>query len=125
MTDIATLEEKVAAAKAAAAGKPKGSPEWEAAVQAVRELAAAKKAAADEPSAERLEDLARKAREAQAAREAAQRQEAAVKAAIRAYERAMEWPRCGDGWGTYPGEARHAAVLAKAGIRVDELEVYS
>lgn len=122
---IADLEAKVAALKAAAAGKPKGSPEWEAAVQAVRELAAAKKAASSEPSAERLEELARKAREAQAAREAAQRQEAAVKAAIRAYERAMEWPRCGDGWGTYPGEARHAAVLAKVGINVGELEVCS
>lgn len=125
MTDIKALEAKVAALKAAAAGKPKGSPEWEDAVQAVRELAAAKKAAAPEPSADRLEELARKAREAQERREAAQRQEAAVKAAVRAYERAMAWPRCGEGWGTYPGEARHAAVLAKAGINVGELEVYS
>lgn len=120
--DIRALEEKVAAAKKAAAGKPRGSLEWETAVQAVRELAAAKRAAAaaSEPSAERLEELARKAREAQEAREAARRQEGAVKAAILAYERAMEWPRCGEGWGTYPGEARHAAVLAKVGISVGE-----
>ena len=49
---ITELQNKVDALKAAAAGKPRTSKEFLAAVEAVKELAAAKKAA--QPSAEQV-----------------------------------------------------------------------
>ena len=50
------MQNKVDALKAAAAGKPRTSKEFLAAVEAVKELAAAKKAA--QPSAEQVEKAA-------------------------------------------------------------------
>jgi len=31
--------------------------------------------------------------------------------AVRMYEQAMEWPRCGQNWGMYPGEAAAARIV--------------
>jgi len=31
--------------------------------------------------------------------------------AVRLYEQAMEWPRCGQNWGMYPGEAAAARIV--------------
>jgi len=102
---VSSLVEQLAAAKAAYTANP--TVENKAiAVDLVRQVAAAKKAA--EPKVD-LQALAQQAKAAQAKREQAVRAKAAVDRAKRLYEEAHEYPRCGESW---PFGAKEEAAMA-------------
>ena len=109
-------------AKAAweAAGKPRSGPVFDAAQAESRTAAqsgAAARAAEEAAASAAMVDKARAVREAQAARQSAEAQRKALAAAEAEYDRAQEWPRCGDRWPMCPAEVAADALLkaAKAG----------
>ena len=110
---ITELQNKLDALKAAAAGKPRTSTEFLAAVEAVKELAAAKKAA--QPSAEQV---AQEQASLLAAAKAAQARRTAQKAAQAAevyVQNQFDWPRCGQDFGEWIADERAIAVIRGAG----------
>ena len=116
MTDLTTLKTAQAAAFAAwkacpdkdRAEKARLAAELGAATKAV---AAAKKAA--EPAAPIVDRAAALAdwNEKQAAKAAENDLRNRVWSAVVAYNKAQEWPRCGQRWGKYAGEAAAEALI--------------
>lgn len=118
---IEALQQKVDTLKAAAAGKPRTSPEFLAAVEAVKELASAKKAAV---VVEDQADLLARAKAAQAERAGAAAAKTAVVAAIRMMEKAEQWPRCGQGWPATSAEKAAQKTISANPVLVNEFHKY-
>jgi hypothetical protein len=106
---VSSLTDQMAVARAVYAANPTAANRA-VAVDLVRQVAAAKKAA--EPKLD-LQALAQQARAAQAKREQAVRAEVAVDRAKRLYEEAHEYPRCGESWPFGPKEEAAMALLIK------------
>ena len=110
---MSSLTDQMAVARAVYAASPTAANRA-IAVDLVRQVAAAKKAA--EPKLD-LQALAQQARAAQAKREQAVRAEVAVDRAKRLYEEAHEYPRCGQSWPFGAKEEAAMAILIKAAAR--------
>lgn len=110
---LSSLTDQLAAARAAYAASPTAANKA-IAVDLVRHVAAAKKAA--EPKVD-LEALAQQAKAAQVNREQASKADAAIDRAKRLYEEAHEYPRCGQSWPFGAKEEAAMAILIKAAAR--------
>jgi len=110
---LSSLTDQLAAARAAYAASPTAANKA-IAVDLVRQVAAAKKAA--EPKVD-LEALAQQAKAAQVNREQASKADAAIDRAKRLYEEAHEYPRCGQSWPFGAKEEAAMAILIKAAAR--------
>ena len=106
---MSSLADQLAAARAAYAANPTAENKA-IAIDLVRQVAAAKKAA--EPTID-LQALAQQAKAAQAKREQAGKADAALERAKRLYEAAHEYPRCGESWPFGVKEEAAMALLIK------------
>jgi len=106
---LSSLTDQLAAARSAYAASPTAANKA-IAVDLVRQVAAAKKAA--DPKVD-LEALAQQARAAQVNREQASKADAAIDRAKRLYEVAHEYPRCGQNWPFGKKEEDAMAILVK------------
>jgi hypothetical protein len=124
MTDLSVLQAAQAAAfaawKAAPAKPAARKAELAAALDAAtKAVAAAKKAAVGVVELDYAAENARRIAEisAKAAADAAMSaHDARCNAAVRIFERAQEWPRCGESWGDYPGEKAAEKLLRAEGV---------
>jgi hypothetical protein len=124
MTDLSVLQAAQAAAfaawKAAPAKPAARKAELAAALDAATKgVAAAKKAAAQVTELDFAADNARRAAEIREKSEvdaAMAAHDARCNAAVRIFERAQEWPRCGESWGDYPGEKAAEKLLRDEGV---------
>ena len=124
MSDLASLQAVQAAAFAAwktAPAKPAArKAELAGALDvATKAVAAAKKAAVAVDEMDFAADNARRAAEIRLKSEedaAVAAHDARCNAAVRMFERAQEWPRCGQEWGKYPGEKAAEALLRAEGV---------
>lgn len=122
MTDLASLQSVQAAAfaawKAAPAKPAARKSELSAALDAAtKAVVAAKKAAATPEPAINLDAALDSCKEKEAAKAADKDLRKRVWSAVVAYNKAQEWPRCGQNWGSHPGEAE-AEMLIKANIKL-------
>lgn len=114
------LQKEIAKAEWVASGSPRGEhPAFLAAMDANRAYLAEKRAQEEHEAASRPDPLSVLA-ERQAARERARKQDVAWSRAKRHLSTAFGWPRCGEGWGTYPGDTDCIRQFAVRGYTITD-----